>query len=271
MLSGLKAETLYDYTLSVTFDGQDADLNISTYLPRSDERQEIVRETVRSAQMQFDDRSDSAGRLGSWTGSQSSEIRYHGLIALNALHFELDPSLTMPTFKEENQIYLEATDGIQVEHEEIAQLWTEIAPDQINYLLPVLTSIYNYTYQDIGSAPFKGYTDALTALRLQQASCNGKGRLFVALARKNGIPARLVGGIVLSDGSKRTSHQWVEVLVEDHWVPFDPTNGHFAKLPSQLSEALHWRQGAVYAYSEHQLRLSLHYRSAENIFCTLSI
>ena len=99
-------------------------------------------------------------------------------------------------------------------------------------MLPVLTSIYNYTYNEIGSAPFKGYTDALTALRLQQASCNGKGRLFVALARKNGIPARLVGGIVLNNGTKRTSHQWVEVLVEDHWVPFDPTNGHFAKLPT---------------------------------------
>ena len=133
VLSGLKAETLYDFTLSITFDGRDADLNISTFLPRSDERQEIVRETVRSAQMQFDDRSDSSGRLGSWTGSQSSEIRYHGLIALNALSYELDPTLALPAYEAENQIYLEATSGIQVDHEEIAQLWAEdcTGPDQL--------------------------------------------------------------------------------------------------------------------------------------------
>ncbi|MEL7219627.1 MAG: transglutaminase family protein, partial [Pseudomonadota bacterium] len=71
----------------------------------------------------------------------------------------------------------------------------------------------------------------MTALRLGRASCNGKGRLFVALARTNGIPARLVGGVILNEGSKKTSHQWLEVLIEGRWVPFDPTNGHFATLP----------------------------------------
>ncbi len=53
----------------------------------------------------------------------------------------------------------------------------------------------------------------------------------MALARHNNIPSRLVGGVVLNSGSKRTSHQWVEVLIEGQWVPFDATNGHFASLP----------------------------------------
>lgn len=232
LLSGLKAETLYDYTLKMTFDAQDSDLFVETFLPRTDGRQEIIRETVRSAEMQFDDRSDTAGRLGVWSGNKSSDIKYNAIIALQPVNFDLDPSLPIPGTRAETQIYLEATDGIQVEHEEIAQLWTKIAPAQVNQLLPVLRSIHSYIYNDMGSAPFTGYTDAITALRLQQASCNGKGRLFVALARKNGIPARLVGGIILENGSKRTSHQWVEVLVQDYWVPFDPTNGHFAHLPS---------------------------------------
>jgi len=230
-LSRLKAETLYHYSLAMRFDGQDNEVSVSTYLPRSSERQEILREAVRSADMQFDDRSDQSGRFGRWTGQNVNEIRYEALIALQPVRFELDEDLTLPARSETMDVYLQATDGIQVDHPEIAALWADIAPAQLNQLVPVLQAIFGFTYNDISPAPFKGYTDALTALRLQQASCNGKGRLFVALARLNNIPARLVGGVVLNNGSKRTSHQWVEVLIEGRWVPFDPTNGHFASLP----------------------------------------
>ena len=80
---------------------------------------------------------------------------------------------------------------------------------------------------------FKGTTDALTALRLGEASCNGKSRLFVALARHAGIPARLVCGLIIDRGTQRTSHQWVEAWVAGHWVPFDALNGHFAELPER--------------------------------------
>lgn len=232
LLSELKAETLYDFTMTMSFDGQNSDLFVETFLPKSDGRQEIIRETIRSAELQFDDRADSNGRLGVWTGSKSSDIKYHSTIALQPLSFDLDPSLSVPASRADTQVYLQATQGIQVDHDEITELWNQIAPSQANHLVPVLQSIYFYINEEIETAPFTGYTDAITALRLQQASCNGKGRLFVALARKNGIPARLVGGIILEDGSKRTSHQWVEVLVQDHWIPIDPTNGHFAFLPA---------------------------------------
>jgi len=38
--------------------------------------------------------------------------------------------------------------------------------------------------------------------------------------------------VILEQGSKRTSHQWVEVYIAGHWVPFCPTNHHFASLPA---------------------------------------
>lgn len=88
------------------------------------------------------------------------------------------------------------------------------------------------TVQKLKFRPFSGTTDALTALRLGEASCNGKSRLLVALMRASGIPARLVGGVVLESGKKRTSHQWVEAFAGGRWVPFDPTNRHFAELPA---------------------------------------
>ena len=61
----------------------------------------------------------------------------------------------------------------------------------------------------------------------------GKSRLLVALCRSKGIPARVVGGMVLTPNAVTKLHRWVEVWVktpdrpEPHWVPADPTFNHF--------------------------------------------
>ena len=232
LLNQLRAVTMYDFSLAMSFVGDDRNVDVTTFLPSDDERQDIVRENIISGQLQFDDQTDQSGRRGMWSGDQGREIRYHALITSKQLVYDLDQSLQVPQFlPEQYNQYLIEEEGIQVGHQEIRDLWSTIQPDDSRELVPVLTSIYDYTYQGIEGAPFKGFTDALTALRLGRASCNGKGRLFVALARTNGIPARLVGGVIMNEGSKKTSHQWLEVLIEGRWVPFDPTNGHFASLP----------------------------------------
>ncbi|MEL7539310.1 MAG: sugar-transfer associated ATP-grasp domain-containing protein [Pseudomonadota bacterium] len=232
LMKQLRAVTMYDYSLSMSFVGDDRDVDVTTFLPAADERQDIVRENILSGQLQFDDQTDPSGRRGMWSGDQGRDIRYHALITSKELVYNLDPELQVPQFlPEQYGQYLIEEEGIQVNHPEIRDLWSSIQPDDSRQLVPVLNAIYNYTYQDIEGAPFKGFTDALTALRLGRASCNGKGRLFVALARSNGIPARLVGGVIMNEGSKKTSHQWLEVLIEGRWVPFDPTNGYFARLP----------------------------------------
>jgi len=110
-----------------------------------------------------------------------------------------------------------------------------------------LQAIYDYV-SALGGRPFKGTTDAVTAAKLGEASCNGKSRLFIALARNNGIPARLVGGLILSPGTKRTSHQWLEAYVAGHWVPFDGLNSHFAELPDNYL-ALYRGDEALFTHS----------------------
>jgi hypothetical protein len=122
-------------------------------------------------------------------------------------------------------------EAIQADAPEIAAALHRIGADR-GSLTSRLRAIHRFT-SGLRYRPFKGMTDALTSLRLGEASCNGRSRLFVALARAAGIPARVVGGLVLEPGSKRTSHQWVEVWVAGHWIPFCPTNGHFAYLPER--------------------------------------
>jgi hypothetical protein len=101
-------------------------------------------------------------------------------------------------------------------------------------LMQALTAIHRFLQDRIENRDFAGFTDALPAVKLGEASCNGKSRLFLAFARKLNIPSRLVGGIILQPSNKRTSHQWVEVYIHGHWVPFDTINDHFARIPANF-------------------------------------
>ena len=71
----------------------------------------------------------------------------------------------------------------------------------------------------------------------------GKNRLFIALLRARGIPARLCKGLILENTSKRTSHAWTEIFVVDKWIPFCPTNGYFAEIPENYPCA--WTSGTT--------------------------
>ena len=115
LLSQLRAVTMYDYSLSMSFVGDDRDVDVTTFLPADDERQDIVRENILSGQLQFDDQTDQSGRRGMWSGDQGREIRYHALITSKELVYDLDPSLQVPQFlPEQYNQYLIEEEGIQV-------------------------------------------------------------------------------------------------------------------------------------------------------------
>lgn len=228
-------------TVSMSLDGGDGtDVSVRTYLPVSDDRQRV-----------FDDESDNGGlafestsgldRVGRWTGASVRGERTftHAFSVLGEhVRYEIDPTLTVPDqYPPELQGDMEASEHIQSDAPEVAALLEEIRPAEPG-LLPLLTAIHAKV-TSLESRPFKGTTDALTALKLGEASCNGRSRLFAALARRAHIPARLVGGLILENGTKRVGHQWVEVWVAGRWIPFCPTNGWFAEIPAHYLTLYH--------------------------------
>lgn len=228
------------FNVSMWFEGNRDDINISTYLPQNSPRQTVDNQEEQSGSLDFRFEEIDGGLKGLWEGNDiegPQRIHYRANLTLQGVDYDIPAELQIPTQHSNSlQSYLEETDAIQVSHPEIAELWEQIKPDDEQSTLAVLQSIFNYTDESLDTVPFKGMTDAITALRLQQASCNGKSRLFIALARLNKLPSRLVGGIILSNGQKKTSHQWLEVYVGKHWIPFDPTNSHFASLPNHYLE-----------------------------------
>jgi alpha-L-glutamate ligase-like protein len=114
-------------------------------------------------------------------------------------------------------------------------LWEAIKPEDSSNVIAVLRTIYQYT-SGLDALPLQGSVDTLTSFRLGAVDPLGKSRLFVALTRMNGLPARVVGGVVLNENSSDIEHSWVEVNIDNQWVPFDPTEKYFASLPANYLE-----------------------------------
>ena len=228
--------TQYEVTFALGFDGHGDDVRVRSFLPVSDARQTITEEhDLSSGGLHLTQVMDGANRVATWQGSEvpdGAQIRHTFKVLPHRLAYTLPADLPVPdVYPPSAAPFLRPEKEIQVDAAEIGEALRRIGADK-GTVPDRLRRIFALTH-GLKGRPFKGTTDALTALRLGESSCNGKSRLFVALARATGIPARLVGGLIMERGTKRTSHQWVEAWVAGHWVPFCPTNGHFAELPER--------------------------------------
>ncbi|MBI2374685.1 MAG: transglutaminase [Deltaproteobacteria bacterium] len=232
-LADVLPKTQYSVALLFRFDGHGEAARVRTFLPASDARQTISSELEDSPDLSFEVTSEGGSRVATWSGSSipdGTEARFRYDVIGRAIRFELDRSITVPpSYPASVTPFLRPEPAIQVDDPLIEKKLFELGADN-GPMVDRLRKIFEYS-SSLTQRPFKGTTDAMTALRLGEASCNGKSRLFAALARRSGIPSRLVGGLILEQGVKRTSHQWVEAYVGGHWIPFCPTNGHFAELP----------------------------------------
>ena len=257
-LAELLPLTRYDVTLDMRLDGHGQDARVRTFLPVSDTRQTVSGEQSLSPDMSFSTQFAGQSRQAAWVGGDvpdDTHLRYELQVISRPLRFELSPDLEVPAaYPSGVRPYLQAERAIQVDSPEIHAKLGALGADR-GTLLARLMRIYEAT-SGMRQRPFKGTTDALTALRLGEASCNGKSRLFVALARHAGIPARLVGGLVMRTGTTRTTHQWVEAWIAGHWVPFDPTNHHVAALPAHYL-TLYYGDEALF---KHTSDTNFHYQ-----------
>ncbi len=225
--------TQYEVAYVLQFDGHGGDVRIRTFLPSNDAHQVVSEERDVSSGLHLSQQVQGPNRVATWAGAEvpdRAEIRHSFKVLSHRMVFAIPPELAVPpSYAPSVATQLRPEKEIQVDAPEVRAALRRIGGDT-GTVLERLRRIYDAT-SALAPRPFKGTTDAVSALRLGEGSCNGKSRLFVALARAAGIPARLVGGLILAGGPKKTSHQWVEAYVAGHWVPFCPTNHHFAELP----------------------------------------
>jgi hypothetical protein len=233
------AENQYEVKMNFMTKGGKEQLFIKSYIPQSNTHQKILNVGVFSQGLDFQILNEDGGLIGEWNKSQVSnnhQVSYAFQYKGNEMKYHIDKKIPIDisTLPDSLNTYIEASEHIQSDHLEIIQL-VKILTSENDKLLDATQKIYNYTVS-ITKNSTNELTDALTTLHQQEASCNGKSRLFVALCRAKGIPARVAGGIILQQGKKRTSHLWSEIWVQGNWIPFDTLNEHFASLPANYLE-----------------------------------
>lgn len=239
LLFALLPERVYDVEVAMRLQDADADGVIRTFLPVGSERQDVLEEQVLYGPGPTLLENDESGRLATWRGdafpnaAAEMAVRYSFRVRVRGVSVDLAdlPSVTNRV-RRAHKKYLQPTADIQSDSPEILQALQAIGAGADSLGLKVRIQRIFDLVSGFRPAPFKGTTDALTTLRLREASCNGRSRLMVAMLRNIGVPARLVGGLILTNGTKKTSHQWLEAHLGGVWVPFDALNGHFGALPA---------------------------------------
>lgn len=218
--------------------GKDKKIFIKSYAPQSNERQKISNIKQAAKSMNFVVKDEDENKRAIWRAKDKSRfhtVEYSFIYKGKAIKYLIDDDLPLKNIDYSvDPKYLQAEEHIEVHHESI-QLLAKNLSYNTKDLKTLIERFFNYVHR-IPSAPIRDLTSALTALEQNKASCNGKARLFVALCRNWGIPARLKGGIILEETKKRTSHLWAEAYIGGKWVPFDVLNGHFAYLPAHYLE-----------------------------------
>ena len=231
-----QADASYRITYRYFFKTGEGDTFIKTYLPKNNVRQQITaQKNTLPNTVQFSTVAEGANLRGNWiTQWENSYERVSNTFVFKGKDqiFGLTPNFKV--LPGDMQHYLAATENIQVSAGPIAALASDLKQGSSSDKETV-QALFRYVHQ-MPSAPIITLTDALSALERNEASCNGKSRLLVALARNLGYPARIKGGIILEPSNKRTSHAWTELFINEAWVPFDALNGHFAYLPANYLE-----------------------------------
>ena len=222
---------VYEVTYEFDLTGYKDEFRVHSFLPRTDYRQVVrIDDTYEN---RFISEIIKENHTVTWKGELDGDTTLTTTFQVQprAVQFEFEELDILEIETENFEKYLSPTEVIQVKHPDIQQLLFNLNSNGSTDAKVLAQSFFDYV-DAIPSAKISTLTDAVTCLQNQLCSCNGKSRLLVALFRSQNIPARMVGGLILEDTSKRTSHAWVEAYIGNQWVPFDALNGHFASLPA---------------------------------------
>lgn len=162
-------------------------------------------------------------------GAQTAELLPNGRVRLSVTternHPADDGEATDPIYTDKST-YLDYTDPIVAEMAEKAKRFADRAGDD-----PAdrAEAIRDYVYRTIDSKSLGvGFATASEVARTCEGDCSEHGVLLAALLRADGIPSRVVTGLIYADqfaGSRGIFgyHMWAQALIDGKWVDYDAT------------------------------------------------
>ena|GEM_PF-979823 len=128
--------------------------------------------------------------------------------------------------------YLAPNPWVQSDHREVRRLAARAgdpAADVDSHMRRLVAVVQATLRSEVN---YLGYTDAVQSIRNRRGGCAEFATVLAALARSQGIPARVVVGLAYSDrfsGRKEvfSPHVWVQVWNASDWVSYDAALGDF--------------------------------------------
>jgi transglutaminase-like putative cysteine protease len=206
--------------------------SLTMSLPRSFRHQHVFDEEFQSAELvcRLAGGTDSPRRAAVWTRNFAAARSFRVSYSFRCL---VGLRETTPTMRRLTRL-LDRPDGgeslrpsprVQSEDRQVIARARELAPDAAAPL-DKARALLDYV-EGLESEPAFDTQTAVDCLRAGSGDSGGKARLLVALCRSRGIPARLLGGLVLKDERDPNLRYWAEAWINGHWLPLDPLYGYF--------------------------------------------
>jgi len=199
-ISGLFSGPKWNVSLNISAKTKSNKAYVKLFAPSLSDAQHISSEDykLKNVTLHFLTEGYENNRVLEWRNSGRKGIKKMQL----SFSAQMNPgkSYSRPIKKEKQAnlfpYYLKTTEKIQatspVIYKKAKELTKNISDDNEK-----IRKIYEFCTYEIGNKFVHETQDALTCLKQGSGDCGGKSRLMISLCRALGIPARLVGGLLL--------------------------------------------------------------------------
>lgn len=141
------------------------------------------------------------------------------------LHLKRDHRVekAVPLSESDRTRYSRHEPGIESHHEVIQDLAKRLVGEEKD-VAKRAQLIQAWIYRELDKSSSRNSNSALTILEQRAGDCTEHARLFVALARALGMPAREIGGLIYVNFDRPLFgwHAWAEVHDGHQWISVDP-------------------------------------------------
>lgn len=251
--------TYWTVAVSMEIDATPDPTSVRMLVPVSDGRQAILGRTVRPTAFRFHEDAEPPNQWVRWDASsvrpKKGAISYSYTVRTSDAWLEVPRITVAENPPPPDPATLLPTETMQSDDPVLARRAAALTRD-VSRVDEIVWSLYQYAASFLRNETADAPDDARSVLSAERGNPSGRARLLVALLRSVGIPARLVGGLRLEDAArKRATISWVEAWLGGKWVPFDPSNGHYASLPATYL-ALYYGDLPLI---EHTAKIGFHY------------
>jgi len=135
------------------------------------------------------------------------------------VEYEVEVNNAFSKFNGNEKDFLSSSKYVDLEKFQGIQIQYSSMEDLINKVIGVVRGSMKYDKNNVK------VKSAFGSLLTGSGVCVNFSHVALGIFRSLGIPARYVIGLTPFFSSTKEAHAWVEIKVNDYWLPVDPTNG----------------------------------------------